>query len=233
MKVNVWFHRAAKQDDSEAVLALMKEVTESFAENSGWQTRFTSDEGIQVSVSPLGSGGEYQQPEISVTDIEAVPILIPRAEIKHLEDGMKVRMKSILSVRSDLARNRIGNLRSNVRTAIRQLRLINSGAAPGIIALRIRPPRDLGDLYHTDREIRALLTREAADHVAIVAILWNEGDRHEESVEVAEGPGKAITAAYRLKPYFIGNPPMRAPVQMGFVLTVLRVIEDTGDSRPK
>lgn len=209
MKAVVWLHRPVEDGDAVVVLDLLAQMAPTLREASEWRTSVSLDRGLQVSVAALGADGEFQPPGISVTDVEARPILIPRAEMRQTEDGLQVRMKSVLSVRSDHARDRLGNVRSRVRHAIWQLRHSADSANPGIVSVRIRPPRDHGDLYETDSELRAVLVREKADHVAVVAMFWNEGERKEDETQQEGMPATAVTAAYHLKPYFVVNPRCR------------------------
>ena len=209
MKVIVWLHRAAQPTDYTTVDDLIASMLAQGSDE--WRTAFAPDGSVQVSMAPLGVDGIFRSPPVNVTDVEASPILVPRIEIKRTADGELVRTKSILSVRSDLARDRVGNFRANLGAAMKQL-LRSAHLGPGVVAIRIRPPQDHGDLFQADRVIRATLSKPGSDHVALVVLFWNDGERMEKPIELDGEAAREVTVGYSLRPYMVSNP--RSPLNL-------------------
>jgi hypothetical protein len=205
MKVITWLHEQASAISTSEIVALIDEMASAGSATGKWTTRVCRQGTFQVSMAPLGRYGEFQPPPLSIVDVPATGILKTRSQLKKTNDGDRVRMKSILSVRSDLARDRIGSVQASVRKATRQLQRADPSALVGIIAIRIRPPQDLGDLLETDQVIRSELVRIRANHVCLVIVCWDESEGDVRDLDSSEQRGVERTIRYNFRPYFIQN----------------------------
>lgn len=212
LKAIVWLHGKVSAIAREAVTAVLEQLGNTIGgmpATSSWITASHPEGKFQVSVARLGFAGEFQPPGIHVADVSAAPALLVRSEVRRkTETETEVRITSILSVRSDRKPAPMGKFRERLDEAIGQLCSPPISPSPGAVALRIRPPRDLGDIYEHDRAVRTRLEAPDAERVAFVVLFSNVSERVEGSEIVGQdgNTAKEVTAAYHFRPYFITNP---------------------------
>ena len=128
----------------------------------------------------------------------------------EIHEGSEPRIEE-LKIQTDAIWNRVGQLDQNVRTATnRQLATVATKSEPGWVAIRIRPPQGLGDLYEAETTVRPIIEPSGRDHLELVALFWDEmedakrlegpesgaeGTEHEES-------GQRIEMRSRLRGYY-------------------------------
>jgi hypothetical protein len=216
LKCILWLHRPLPSTEAAVLLAEIDKLAATLpahASSDSWITNGESTGAYQISLARVGHASEFQTAGPQIEDVPAEPVLISRAQVRHTEEGaVESRVTSLLSVRSDQLANRIGNLRDNVNNAIDQLAVYSSGEI-GAVAVRIRPPRALGDLWEADRALRASLVRKAANHVALAVLYWDESGSQREPLDVSDpaNPASVVYVSYSLKPYFVANPAARLP----------------------
>ncbi len=211
LKAIVWLHGKVSAIPPSKLTMALEELGNGIGvapTSLSWTTTADPEGAFQVSLARLGSAGEFQPPGIRVADVPAAPALVVRSEVRHkTETEIEVRMTSLLSLRSDRKPPPMGKFRDRLGEAIEQLCGLIS-PSPGAVALRIRPPRDLGDIFEHDRAVRARLASADAERVAFVVLFWNVSERV-EGVETVAPDGETateVTAAYHFRPYFITNP---------------------------
>src|SRR5258706_1027347 len=182
MKAILWLHATPSSipfdDVRDSLSALVERVRQSIDERA-WITLSDGAGRFQLSLALLGHAGEFQPPGIEVPDVPAAPALLVRSEIRRTsETETEVRITGVLSIRSDIKPPPIGNFRERLNEAIEQIVLLGS-PAPGAVTLRIRPPRDLGDIYEHDRIVRARLGKNGGDRIALVMLFWHVAERIE------------------------------------------------------
>lgn len=207
IKLTLWTHHAPSTlDVARLAVEIDNLVTQARGRGVGtpWCTCSEPTGSYQLSVAVAPEFAELASRRIDLPDIPSVPILRVCTESTYLGTALDpVRLKYALSVRSDLLPHRIGAFERNLRKAIEQLRHSDAGV-PGIAHIRLRPPRDLGDLYEADAVARRVLQSESGQHVALICLYWNESER-EEGREVATdaGLGREVTEYWHLKAHFI------------------------------
>jgi hypothetical protein len=213
IKCVIWLHRHVSVEDVSAVTDLVERLVAASAKTEHWLTGCDPAGEVQVSVCALGEVGEFGTRTISIQDVEVKGSVHASAEIDRREDGDIHRLKSILSVRSDVPSDRLGSLRKRFRKAVLDQLPRADGGAPGVVALRIRKPQAMGDLLEVDRIVRAEMERGDPRHIALAALLWNEGERLAEAIEVDGEPATEKLLAYHLRAYYVANG--RSPLQVG------------------
>ncbi len=209
IKLTLWTHRA---DSAIAIDRLAAELDELVAQatrnvaSSAWRTCSDPSGAYQLSIALAPEFGELVSRRIDLPDIPSVPIVRVCAESTYLGTPLDpVRLKYALSVRSDRLPRRIGAFERNLRKAVEQLRQ-SEGGLPGIAHIRLRPPRELGDLYEADAIARRVLQSEAGQHVALVCLYWNESERTEgQQVATDAGPGREVTEYWHLRAHFVAG----------------------------
>lgn len=211
VKCILWLHRPLRSTETAALLAdidKLAAILPTHAPSDSWLTFGERNGTYQVSLARLGHASEFQTPGPQVEDVPAEPIIISRTQARRTEEGsVESRVTSLLSVRSDQLASRTGNLRDNVNRAFDQLASYSPGEI-GVVAVRIRRPRALGDLWEADRALRASLIRKAADHVALAVLFWDETGSDREPIDASDpaNQGSVVYVSYSLKPYFVANP---------------------------
>lgn len=233
LKCIVWLHTDPSEQLVNRLVAAVEQLASSLQpSSSGWLTGGDMNGAFQVSLARLGAAAVRQDSEHVISDVPSHPVLVVRSEEVV---GSGHRVKSLLSVRSDKLPHRTGNLRENVLKAIDQLAHFSPGEI-GMIAIRLRPPQAMGDLWETDRTVRGALAQRSAQHVALVAVFWDEQTTQVEELE----NGTERIAARSLRPYFIANSECRLRFDSidsfasTFVTPPESFIRDpvTGDIRP-
>lgn len=210
-KLVVWLHCDMSARDVPDVMRLVEDLIPVARHHGRWVTAFDREGYTQVSLCSLGTDGEFHQNTISVTDIEAKGHLAASLEIKH---GEAHRVKYIVAVRSDVQSDRLGSLRKHFLKAARDQLPRAANGMPGVVALRVRPPRQLGDLLEADQLIRTAMTLPNTEHAAMAVLFWNEDERQEEAIEHEGRPATEKMIAYHLRPYFIPNPRCRLQMDL-------------------
>jgi len=206
LKVSILLRRPAVAGLSRWICDLLRDLINQIKAgepSDQWQTVGDPKGSFQVSACSLGAAAEWQESQVNVDDIDLEGSVQVNSQVDRTADGKyKYRVKSIVSVNSDLAMDRVGGLAQNVSDAMNQLAKLGTLTMPGIIAIRIRPPRTKGDLLEADLVVRQTLLKENARHVAMAVLFWNE----------AENVGSSRTelsrenfAVYHIKSYFIVN----------------------------
>jgi len=209
LKCIIWLHQPVENSDVPVMLESIRALASALPADSTedqWITCGSLDGAFQISLAQLGRAAKFQTPGPIISDVPAEPIFLPRVEVQRRNgDNFVSRVKSLLSVRSDQHPNRIRSVRDNVSEAIDQLADYLPGQL-GVVAIRIPPPRALGDLWEAERAVRGSLVRKAADHVALVVFFWAEG----KTDSVAVGDPSADThnttvVSHSFRRYFISN----------------------------
>jgi hypothetical protein len=215
IKVIVWLHGEPKDSTAGEIIQLVRDLMRVVSDpisDVGWKTASTADGLVQVSAASLGEFGEMREREIRIDDVPAKGshrIRIQTVYLGKSQDPARARL--VLSVRNDAIPARVGAFERNLHKAIHQLALSALKGLPGIICIRLRPPRGLGDLYEADRIVRRKLQESSAEHVTLVGLFWNEAERTEGQQIVQEDGSwfREVEVKYSLVPYFIANPSSR------------------------
>lgn len=215
LKTIVWLHRSTRKGDELAIAGAIRRLAGRITDTTDdltWYTVSDSDGDYQVSLAPLGPTGEFQEPMLNISDVPPHPVLVSRSELNVVsQEKILVRFTSILSVRSDQARDPVGNLLTHFEKASRQSKRAYEALTPptsgeiGSVAIRLRPPRTQGDLFEAEALIRDALKRPEHDHIALVTLFWDESERQENPLEFDGVPATEKIHARHLKPYFIPN----------------------------
>lgn len=214
IKLTLWTHQA---HPAIAIDRLTAEIDELVAQASNhgtastWRTCSDPSGAYQLSVALAPEFGELASRRIDLPDIPNVPIVRVCAESTYLGTPLNpVRLRYALSVRSDRLPRRIGAFERNLAKAVEQLSH-SGGGLPGIVHVRLRPPRDLGDLYEADEIARRVLQSENGQNVALVCLYWNESERTEgQEVATHAGSGREVTEYWHLRAHFVAG--RRQPV---------------------
>ena len=208
LKVIVWLHLRPDGRDVDRVMETVRELA-AVAAGGAWVTASDLEGSFQVSVCLLESAGDCTGQPITVTDVPANGSLIVRAQVEHRgSESDSRRLKSVLRVRSDVLPDRIGAFERNLNEAMSQVTESARDSGVGAVAIRIRPPRGLGDLYEADGIVRRRLQETQATHIGLVMLFWNEAERQEGEKQIGEEDSsqREVVLAYHLRPYFISNP---------------------------
>lgn len=205
MKVSVLLHRPAAKGLSRSVCNLLAGLSNQIKTGllgTEWLTVGDPRGSLQVSAARLGTAAEWQDPGAIVEDVDVS--LGTSAQVDYQVDRLdgdqfRVRLKSIATVRSDIVFDSVGGLGPNVRTAIGQLAKLGKLTMPGIVAVRIRPPRSKSDLLEADLIVRQIFLTDDARHVAAAVLFWNQSEDL-----TSEAPAQQF-AVYHLQSYFIVN----------------------------
>jgi len=219
VKAIVWLHEEVTRISDADVMRLFAEVATKALQPSSasrWLTASHPTGLFQVSVAAAGEAGELKERPISVSDVPAVgPLLVRTKTVYRAQSQDPVSLRYVLSIRSDVVPNRVGALERNLNKAISQVAL-STKKAHGVVNVRLRPPRALGDVYEADAIVRRVLRTLDAKHVGLVVLFWNEGEREEEEWRQVEGkPQRNVTVAYGLVPYFIAHE--RTPIDFSSI----------------
>ncbi|PYO62968.1 MAG: hypothetical protein DMD49_01310 [Gemmatimonadetes bacterium] len=214
VKVVVWLHEEAARISRVEVVGLITDLAAKAVEPSvgvRWLTASHPKGLFQVSVASAGKDGEVKERPIKINDIPAVgPLLVRTKSVYRGQPQDPVSLVYAVSVRSDALPNRIGALERNLNEAVAQV-AVSTTKAPGVVNVRIRPPRALGDLYEADAIVRRVLRSLDAEHIALAVLFWNESEREEGDWQQVEGQSqRVVTVGYGLIPYFIAHG--RAPI---------------------
>lgn len=211
LKCIVWLHQDVSLQDSAPLKRSIAELADRLpvrAEESAWTTSGEPSGSYQVSLARLGRASEFQSPGPVVDDVPAEPVLVVRSQMRReTEIRSTSRITSILALRSDRVASRIGNLRENLSRAIDQLSSRLPGEI-GSVAIRIKPPRALGDLWEADSAVRASIVRKNAANVALVILFWDESETSRASLGSSDQApqNSQVHAAHSLRPHFVSNP---------------------------
>lgn len=201
LNVIIWLHARVSNLNTAELASLLKKVAQDAAAhspNGSWHTASDAQGLYQVSVAAVPALGEWAERTIQIEDAPAVGPLLCRVETRYLGKLQDpARLKYVVSVRSDVLPDRIRRFESNLGDAMNQV-LKSAYTAPGVANIRLRPPRDLGDLYEADAIVRRALSDQRAAHVALVVLYWSEAEVNQE-----EGAG---IARHSLTTHFIANP---------------------------
>jgi hypothetical protein len=206
LKLTVWLHVPAEQIRADALLTdLAHLAAQAQADGStAWHTRSDANGSYQVSLARAPEWGDFASRTIELPDIPACPVLRVCTETKYRATALDpVRLKYVVSVRSDVLPRRIGAFERNLTKALRQLPKSAAGV-PGIVNVRLRPPRDLGDLYEADAIVRRVLESDAGHDLALVCLFWNESEREEGPWRATgELPERDVTALWHLRVHYV------------------------------
>lgn len=213
LKCTVWLHAPADEIEVEAVLADLADLAAlaRAAATPVWHTRSDANGTYQLCLALAPEFNDLEPRPVLLPDIPAHPVLRVVTETEYLGSACDpCRLKYVLSVRSDVLPNRIGAFERNLAKALRQIPESQTGLA-GIVNVRLRPPRDLGDLYEADAIARRLLSSREGAHVSLVCLCWNELEREEGPVRV-DGvlPGRDVREMRHLRAHYVAAP--RSPV---------------------
>lgn len=213
LKLTVWLHARPEQVGIDALLATLGELA-GLARASGsiqWQTRSDSAGSYQLCLSLAPEWNDLVPGPIKLPDIPVQPILRLCAEsVYRGTPNDPVRLKYAVSLRTDVLPRRIGAFERNLSKALEQLALSHAGI-PGIVNIRLRPPRDLGDLFEADAIARRVLASPEAGGLALVCLFWNESEREEG--QWLGDPGQSareVREMYHLRVHYVAG--TRTPV---------------------
>ena len=210
LKVIVWLHVPAAEIDVSTIVDLLRTVTKAAASSKGnqWHTDSDATGTLQVSIALDREHGEWREQQITIDDVPAVGPLRVSVETRYFGTPQDPRrLKYVLSVRSDVLPNRIGAFEKNLVKALRQVTLSKESTS-GVVNVRIRPPRALGDLFEADGIVRRVLRDKRADHIGLVILFWNEGDREEGDWEIVDRERRReVIVKYALQAHFIASNP--------------------------
>lgn len=181
LKIIVWFHRPVQPNDAEALAISVRQLIRAHnltGQENTWVTTADPNGQFQVSISPLGLAASWQWPGPHIADVPAEGRILVHDEGIA---GQKVRIRSVIALRSDRVLSRVGNLKRQVSKAITQLRRSVNDSMCGVISIGIRPPRNIADLFESDAIVRKALRDYNADHVAAVFLHWMGSDRNTAS----------------------------------------------------
>jgi hypothetical protein len=205
----IWLHDDPVSFTREELVASLRRVVERAvtrnADKSQWTTECVLEGRVQISFALAGDDGELLPREIRIPDVPIRGPLHQILELKH--DGTPhppVRLHCVLSLRSDALPSRIGAFERNLYKAVQQIANAPT-EIPGIVCMRLRPPRALGDLFEADGIVRRLLREKSCSHIALVALFWNEDERIGEDARSADDRS-AVRQMRHLKAHFISNP---------------------------
>lgn len=175
-----------------------------------WATTSVAEGTAQVTVQPLGELAEMQRRPVNVEDVAPVGPMVCRAEtVYEGETQDPVAILSLIRVRSDVLPDGVGGFERNLKKAIDQLQRSPSQGPVGFVAVRIRPPRGLGDVYEADRIVRRVLKETGATHVGFVMLAWNESE--EERQQLDEPGAHRRLLEYHLRAHYVTNPSASSP----------------------
>lgn len=208
LKVLVDLHCPAEEVEArDLVQHVVQLLTTVEHTDTAWVTASDDDGRYQITLQPLGNLAMLKRRPVKVPDIEPCGSMIVRAKTVYegsAQDPTALTM--LLRVRNDRLPDRVGAFERNLFKAISQLDKTADQGAPGLATVRLRPPRGLGDLYEADRIVRRVLRDQEAFHVALVMLVWNEG---EDDQSLGPANERHRTVAYHLQPHFVTNPRSR------------------------
>lgn len=207
-KVIVWLHVRAGRTDAGALLGV---ITRLIAESDStrWCTAADDKGAFQVSVCALGTLGEFNRAPVSIDDVPAEPGLRVASEVERTEDGDLVRIKYVLSLRSDIVRDHIGSLVTRVQDAAEQLSHSLEAGKATAIAVRIRPPKDRGSIAEADALVRRILKTPPGTNAAVAMLFWDESERIEGSKNWPDTDrwNREVRLGHRLACHFVSGEP--------------------------
>lgn len=206
LKVTVWLHAAADHIDVAALFAHLETLARQSADegSTAWRTQADADGQYQVSVARAPEYDELASRPIDLTDVPSQPLLRVCSESTYLGTTQDpARLKYAISLRSDVLPRRIGAFERNLVAALNQI-AAEAYDVPGIANIRLRPPRDLGDLYEADSIARRVLASSEGQHLALVVLFWNEAEREDgDSLVVGGQHGREVTAFWHLRAHYV------------------------------